>query len=160
MRLQVTSAKTRNAVLQVLEYIHMPQHLNKIDLIGTFADIFRIILPDTLNIARRDSSDSDDEHESDALDALCVRLSERQIVNRLSDHEMMSSISLVTREIELLDDPAGQFRASRPRLYALNCKNCHIVGESQLRRSDNYSLLVSLQLEQNYLIFRGPRKVT
>ncbi|KAH8819886.1 hypothetical protein F5884DRAFT_815920 [Xylogone sp. PMI_703] len=138
MRLQVTSAKTRNAVLHALEYIYMPQHLSKIDLVASFADIFRVILPDTLNIGRSDMSDPHYEHESDALDSLCTKLADRQIVNRLSDHEIMSNISMITKEIELLDNPTGQFRASRPKLYTVNCKSCHTVGESQLRRSDNY----------------------
>ncbi|RFU26985.1 hypothetical protein B7463_g9345, partial [Scytalidium lignicola] len=116
MRLQVTSAKTRNAVLHALEFIQMPHHLNKIDLVASFADIFRVILPDTLNIGRRDM-DSHDEHESDAFDALCIRLSDRQIVNRLSDHEMMSSISMITKEIEVLDNPTGSMIPLRLYLH-------------------------------------------
>jgi hypothetical protein len=143
MHLQVNSANTRNAVLHSLEFIQMPQHLNRIELVATFAEIFRVILPDTLNIGRREPPGSHlDEIDIDALDALCTRLSDRQIINRSSDHEMMSSISKVTREIELLDDPRGHLRASGPKLYAVNCKRCHIVGDSQLRLSDNHNFSV------------------
>ena len=85
-------------------------------------------------MVRRQSSESHiDESEMDAIDALCSRLSHRQIVHRVSDRELMHGISEITRNIALLDDPSGQFRAVRPRLYTFNCSKCHLVGDSELR---------------------------
>lgn len=144
VRLQSSSARTRNAVLHALENIRLPSHLSKVDLVSNFSDTFRIILPDTLSLTRRGSSDGlADESDIDAIDALCARLSDRQVVNRVSDREMMHSISQVTRNIELLDDPSGQLRASRPKVFVMNCEGCHIVGEGQLKVSDKLNLSVS-----------------
>ncbi|KAK0105447.1 hypothetical protein ONS95_004186 [Cadophora gregata] len=137
MRLQSSSARTRNAVLHALENIRIPSHLSKVDLIANFSDTFRIILPDTLSLTRRGSSEGlVDEHDIDAIDELCSRLSDRQIVNRVSDREVMHSVAEVTRRVELLDDPTGKFRAARPKVFVLNCEACHVVGESQLKDSD------------------------
>jgi hypothetical protein len=141
VRLQTTSAKTRNAVLNSLENLRMPSQLSKYDLMATFSDTFRIILPDTLNLERRGSFDSD-EFEIDAIDLLCSKLSDRQVLNRVSDHELSRSISEVTRNIALLDDPSGQFRSARPRLWVLNCQRAHIVGESQWKAAENMNFLV------------------
>ena len=136
MRLQSSSARTRNAVLHALENIRIPAHLSKVDLLANFSDTFRIILPDTLSLTRRGSTEGlGDENDIDAIDALCSWLSDRQVVNRVSDREMVHSVSEVTRSIELLDDPGGKARATRPRVFAFNCKACHIVGESQLKDS-------------------------
>ncbi|KAI9046854.1 hypothetical protein LZ554_008933 [Drepanopeziza brunnea f. sp. 'monogermtubi'] len=94
MRLQTSSARTRNAVLHVLEIIRTPAHISKVDLVSYFSDTFRIILPDTLSLTRRGSSDAlADEIDIDAIDALCTRLCDRQVLNRVSDREMMHSIS-------------------------------------------------------------------
>ena len=136
VRLQSSSARTRNAVLHALEDIQIPSNLSRLDLVATFSDTFRIILPDTLNLARRSSSESD-EAEIDAIDGLCARLLDRQVINRVSDREMMHSILEVNRNIALQDDPSGQFRAGRPKLYATNCPKCHLVGDSQLRNAEN-----------------------
>lgn len=145
MNLEATSAKTRDAVLHAIESIQIHPYFNKSDLISTFAHTFRAILPESPKLGRKLSSTSYiDDSEMDALDALHTKLSDRQIVNRASDHEMISSISKVTREIELLDDPSGLGRGSLPKLYAVNCKKCHIVGDSQLRRSDNRRFSVSI----------------
>lgn len=134
MRLQSSSARTRNAVLHALENIQLPPHLSKVDLVTNFSDTFRIILPDTLSLARRGSSESlSDENDIDAIDALCSRLSDRQVVNRISDREMMHSVSEVARSIELLDDPSGKLRTTRPKIFTVNCDACHVVGESQLK---------------------------
>jgi hypothetical protein len=156
VRLQATSAKTRNAVLHSLENLRMPNHLSKYDLIATFSDTFRIILPDTLNLERRGSFDSD-EFEIDAIDLLCSKLSDRQVLNRVSDHELSRSISEVTRNIALLDDPSGQFRSARPRLWVLNCQRTHIVGESQLKAAGNMNFLVC---PQNGRLRPRPRETT
>lgn len=136
MRLLSSSARTRNAVLHALENIRIPAHLSKVDLLANFSDTFRIILPDTLSLTRRGSTEGlGDENDIDAIDALCSWLSDRQVVNRVSDREMVHSVSEVTRSIELLDDPGGKARATRPRVFVFNCEACHIVGESQLKDS-------------------------
>jgi hypothetical protein len=78
VHLQSTSAKTRNAVLHALDNMRMPPHLSRMELIATFSETFRIILPDTPNIVRRNSSESlVDENEIDAIEALCARLNDR-----------------------------------------------------------------------------------
>jgi hypothetical protein len=142
--LQSSSARSRNAVFHALEHLRMPSHLSKLDVMATFSDTFRIILPDTLQLSRRDSMDSRaDETEMDALDMLCSKLCERQVVHRASDRELVHSVSEITRNIALLDDPTSQFRSTRPRLFALNCNMCHVAGESQLRSLRNISIPVS-----------------
>jgi hypothetical protein len=141
IRLQSSSARTRNAVLHALENLQMPGHLSKSDLVASFNVTFRIILPDTLSQVRRDSTDSD-EVEIDAIDLLCTKLSDRQVLNRVSDHELSRGISEVTRNIALLDDPSGQFRSPRPGLWVVNCQNSHIVGETQLKGAENMNFLV------------------
>lgn len=144
-QLQASSSKTRNAVLQALDNMRLPPHLAKADLIANFSDIFRIILPDTPNLARRNET-SEDEYGWDAIDALCVKLNDRQVVNRASDREMMHSISEVTRNIALLDDPSAQFRAAHPTLYSLNCQSCHQVGDTQMRQSGDIKFPVRHEL--------------
>jgi hypothetical protein len=147
MRLQSSSARTRNAVLHTLENLRMPGHLSKFDLVATFSETFRIILPNTLDLGRRSSADSD-ELEIDAIDLLCSKLSDRQLLSRVSDHELNRSISEVTRNIALLDDPSGQFRSSRPRLWVLNCQKCHVVGETQLKAAENMNFPVRIDFSR------------
>jgi len=142
VRLQSSSAKTRNAVLHALENLRMPGHFSKFDLVATFSDTFRIILPHTLNLGRRSSIDSD-ELEIDAIDLLCKKLSERQVLSRVSDHELDRSISEIMRNIALFDDPSGHFRSPRPKVWALNCEKAHVVGNSQLKAVANSNFLVS-----------------
>lgn len=133
-KLQSSSAKTRTAVFDVLDKMRLPPHLNKADLVEAFRETFRIILPDTLTLARRGSSEpQNDESEIDAIDALYMRLNNRQVIHRMSDREMMHNISEIIRNIALLDDPTGQFKAARPRMYTMNCPGCHTAGDSQLR---------------------------
>ncbi|KAH8682932.1 hypothetical protein BGZ60DRAFT_524277 [Tricladium varicosporioides] len=133
-RLQASSARARNAVLQSLETMRLPGHLSREDLISTFSEIFRIILPNTPSlVVRRASNLEIDEGELDALDSLCLKLEERQVISRISDREMMHSMAEITKNIALLDDPSGQSRTSRPRLYVVDCEKCHLVGDSQLR---------------------------
>ncbi len=147
VRLQSSSARTRNAVLHALENIRLPSHLSKVDLVSNFSDTFRIILPDTLSLTRRGSLDAlADESDIDAIDAFCARLSDRQVVSRVSDREMMHSISQVTRNIELLDDPSGKLRATRPKVFVMNCEGCHTVGGGQLKASDKLNLSVSSRI--------------
>ncbi|KAE9365146.1 hypothetical protein N431DRAFT_549428 [Stipitochalara longipes BDJ] len=121
VRLQSSSAKTRNAILHAVENLRMPGHFSKFDLVATFSDTFRIILPHTLNLEPRSSSDSE-EFEIDAIDLLCTKLSDRQVLSWVSDHELSCSISKITRNIALLDDLT------------------HIVGETQLKAAENMNL--------------------
>ena len=158
VHLQSTSAKTRNAVLHALNNIRMPPHLSKMDLVAIFSDTFRIILPDTPNIVRRNSSESPvDENEIEAIDALCARLNNRHLVQRASDRETVHSISEIMRNIALLDDPSGQFRAASPKLYVMNCRRCHLAGNSQLRNSDHLKLPVRPGLCKNLSLFFFPK---
>ncbi|KAG5291948.1 WD domain-containing protein [Histoplasma ohiense] len=140
--LQAMSSETRNAVLAALDHVKLPHHLSKADLIASFSDGFRVVLPNTPNVTTQNSSESDDvdENVADALDAFCQRLGCRQLISRVSDREVIHSITEITRNIALLDDPSAQFRASRPRLYVLNCRGCHFAGYSQLRYLDNINL--------------------
>ncbi|KAF4636464.1 hypothetical protein G7Y89_g1616 [Cudoniella acicularis] len=135
VRLQASSARARNAVLQALDGLRLPNHLSRVDLISTFSELYRIILPETPSLRRPSSEANMDESELDALDALCLKLGDRQVIQRMSDRDMMKGMSDITKKIALLNDPNGQFGASRPRLYSMNCENCHLVGDAQLRNS-------------------------
>lgn len=142
--LQSPSARSRNAAFNALEHLRMPSHLQKLDLLATFSDTFRIILPDTLQLSRRDSTTTRaDEAEIDALVMLCVKMSERQVVHRVSDKVLVHGVAEITRNISLLDDPTSQARSMHPRLFAVNCNMCHVVGESQLRFLGNIKIPVS-----------------
>lgn len=144
MQLEDISSKTRDAVLQAIEDINIHPYFNKKDLAKSFEHAFLLVLPEPLTRRRSKSNMSYiEDNEMDALDALHAKLNDRQIVNRASDHAMISGVSKVTRDIELLDDPTSQSRVSPPKLYAVNCKKCHIVGDGQLRRSDSRRFAVS-----------------
>lgn len=146
VQLQASSAKSRNAVLQSLDGLRMPSYLSRSDLISTFSEMFRVILPGTPSLVRRSSSDSlHDESEMDAIDALCVRLTDRQVIHRVSDNEMMRGMSEIAKRVTLLDDPSAsaQYRAPQPKLWVLNCGSCHLVGDSQLRQLEHLNYIVS-----------------
>ena len=146
VNLQSTSVATRNAVLKSLDILRIPSHLAKVDLVASFSETFRIIIPETPSPERRNSSKSRaEEDETNAISALCVRLNTRQIVHRVSDREMMHNVSEITANIALLDDPTGQFRSTQPRLYAMNCQKCHLVGYSQIRYLGNLKFQVRLR---------------
>ncbi|KAK0610420.1 hypothetical protein B0T17DRAFT_112318 [Bombardia bombarda] len=139
VRLQSSSARSRNAILHALENIRMPPNprISRLDMVTTFSATFCTILPDTLDLSRRGLSESRiDEYELDALDTLCARLKERQIIHRMSDREMCNSVAQAVRNIHLQDDPGGQFGTARPSLYTMNCPQGHVAGGSQLRSSD------------------------
>jgi len=136
VRLQASSARSRNAVLTALDNLRPPPYLSRVDMVAAFSTSFRIVLPDTLDLSRRDVSGARvDECELDALDSLCMRLKERQVIHRVSDRELMHNISQVMRNIMLQDDPAGRFAPTRPGLYAVNCPGCHLTGASQLKHT-------------------------
>lgn len=145
VRLQSSSARTRNAVLHAIENLRLPEHLAHFDLAAPFSETFRVILPDTPHLERPGSATANShETKMDATDALCLRLCDRMVIHRVSDREMMHSLSELSRSITLLDDPSSTLlRPVRPRLYALNCPHAHLVGDSQLRSSGNLKFPVS-----------------
>jgi hypothetical protein len=123
--------------------MRIPGHFSKADLVSTFSETFRIILPETPSLSRRKSTGSHgDETEMDAIDSLCVKLYDRQVIHRVSDREMMHSMSEIIKNIAILDGASGHFRTEPPRLYALNCPKCHLAGWSQLRSLKNIRLPV------------------
>lgn len=144
VKLQTISARTRNAVLHAVENIQLPAHLSKLDLGENLSDTFRLILPDTMTLVRKCSlGGPPDDYDIDAIDALCAKLCDRQVLNRVSDREMMHSVTQIIKSIELSDDPGGQTKPTRPRVFAVNCEECHVVGESQLAESGQFILPVS-----------------
>ena len=145
-RLQSSNARTRNAVLLAIENLRVPEHLLHFDIATPFSETFRIILPDTPHIDDPNSATANShETKMDAMDALCLRLCDRMVIHRVSDREMMHSLSELSRSISLLDDPSAPLlRPVRPRLYALNCPHAHVAGDSQLRSAGNLKFPVSL----------------
>ncbi|RAL65451.1 hypothetical protein DID88_001018 [Monilinia fructigena] len=135
--LPAASERTRNAVLRAIENMRIPPRFSKDDLVGTFTDQYRIILPDTSDLRRQSMQIQIDDRELDAVDALCLRLSDRQMISRVSDREMMHTISEITKRILALDDPSRHAKPSRPRIYTLNCSKCHFAGASQMRYLEN-----------------------
>lgn len=152
VRLQTSSAKARNAVLNAANNLRLPRHLSKADLLATFDATFRIILPDTLDVSRRPSNDSlPDDDEIDALSLFCERLAQRQAIHRVSDIDLTNAVSQVTRDILVQDDPTGsQYHiTAHPGLYVLNCSACHLVGGTQLR-SAGLNLPVRCEALENH----------
>lgn len=134
VRLQASSARSRNAILTALDNLRTPPHLSRVDMVAEFSTPFRIVLPDTLDLSRREVSGFRvDECELDALDSLGTKLKERQIIHRVSDREMVHNVSQIVRNILLQDDPGGSFAPTRPGLYVVNCPGCHLTGASQLK---------------------------
>ena len=79
VRLHASSARARNAVLSALNNLRLPPNLTKVDMVTTFSTTFRIILPDTLDLARHNAPGPRiDECELDALDALLIASSSRR----------------------------------------------------------------------------------
>lgn len=145
VRLQSTSARSRNAVLQAVESMRLPSNFTKADIMVSFSAMFRVILPDTLDATTRGASDlAIDELEIDAMDNLGTRLSERQIIHRASDGEVIHGISQVISDIMHVDNPGSQYCAGQPSLYVLNCPECHMIGGSELRTIDtNFTVSTS-----------------
>jgi hypothetical protein len=140
--LQAASARSRDAVLHALSRMQVPPHIPREQLVATFKPIFEIVLRDSSDLVQCDSADQWDD-EIDAIDALCLRLTDRQIIHRVSDHEVMRSISEVTRSFAALGDPNGQFRSASPSLYVVNCRLCHFAGYSSPQGLANFKLPVS-----------------
>ncbi|KAH8890597.1 hypothetical protein GQ53DRAFT_866911 [Thozetella sp. PMI_491] len=136
-QLQASCEGSRNAILYALDNLRLPSHLSRVEMLSTFGAILRINLPSTPELSHSDASYlSDDEYELDALDTFVRRLAERQVIHRVSDRELMHTISQVVGNIHLHDGPGGQYSTGRPGLYALNCPECHLAGDSQLRLSE------------------------
>ncbi|KAK4179748.1 hypothetical protein QBC36DRAFT_321964 [Triangularia setosa] len=138
MHLQSSSARSRNAVLTALDTLRVPPQFSRVEMVATLSAMFRIVLPDTLELSRHDTAGIRvEEFELDALDTLFARLAARQVIHRVSDREMVHNVSQVVRKILLQNDPSGQFVPNkRPGLYAVNCTECHLVGASQLNLTD------------------------
>lgn len=138
VQLKQSSAHTRNAVLGSIDSLSTPPQVSSVELTKMFTDIFQIILPDTPSLAPEDARGFPrNECEIDAIDALCRSLLNRQMLHRVSDRQMMRSISEITRSISHLDDPSGQTKSMFPRIYVLNCRACHIAGETLLNYTEN-----------------------
>jgi hypothetical protein len=55
------------------------------------------------------------------------------MIHRISDRAVMHNVYQITRYIELLDDPTDQLKSTSPRLYTVNCQQCHLIGYSQVK---------------------------
>ncbi|KAK4194435.1 hypothetical protein QBC40DRAFT_33483 [Triangularia verruculosa] len=146
MHLRSSSARSRNAILTALDTLRVPPQYARVEMVATISTMFRIVLPDTLELSRHDASEARfEEFEPDALDALFARLAARQVIHRVSDREMVHNVTQVVRKIILQDDPSGQFvPTKRPGLYAVNCPECHLLGASQLNLTE-FDLMSSEQ---------------
>ncbi|EGD86267.1 hypothetical protein H112_07198 [Trichophyton rubrum D6] len=136
--LPASCAKTRDAILSSLDKIYMPNNYPKLELLSMFSEAFRTILPDTppINGFRNLSGLLGDVNDVEAIKSFCSSLSNRQIIHRSSDGPLMHAIAEVNRRITLLDDPnetSEDMVLRVPRVYALNCKSCHLAGNTQLR---------------------------
>ena len=80
--------------------------------------------------------------EIEAIEALCERVAYGDRSHRISDKETMRGISEITRNIELLADPHNAIAC--PRFYAVNCRNCHLIGHYQLTQLSGVKFPVSL----------------
>lgn len=130
--------------MHAIENLRLPEHLAHFNLLEPFSEIFRIILPDTPDLEYSDSSGTmSHEIKMDAVDAFCLMLCDRQVIHRVSDRELMHSLSEISRSITLLDDPSTLSRPVRPRIYAMNCPQAHLAGDSQLRSSGKLKFPVS-----------------
>ncbi|KAK2865120.1 hypothetical protein FQN49_003898 [Arthroderma sp. PD_2] len=133
--LPASCAKTRNAILASLDKIRMPNTYPKLELLSMFSEAFRTILPDTPPITgfRNHSGLLGDVNGVEAIKSFCLSLSNRQVIHRSSDGPLMRAIAEINRRITLLDDPNETSDGTFPRAYALNCKSCHLAGDTQLR---------------------------
>ncbi|VBB81307.1 Putative protein of unknown function [Podospora comata] len=138
LRPEPALAHSRNAVLSALDALRIPPQFSRVEMVATLSTIFRIVLPDTLDLSHQDTAGiCVEEFELDALDALFARLVARQAIHRVSDREMVHNMSQVVRNIALQDNPNGQFMPNqRPGLYSVNCPECYIIGASQLNPTD------------------------
>jgi len=141
--LQSSSARVRTAILRCLDNMQLPPNFSKDDMVVQFTELFRIVLPGAGEEGPQNAVAL--QVHDDALDILCARLDERQLLHRCSDREMMHRISDITQNITLLDDPSGRFTAPTPRVYVLNCHKCHFAGDTQLRFVEDLKLPVSVK---------------
>ncbi|EMR91338.1 putative wd40 repeat protein [Botrytis cinerea BcDW1] len=90
--LPAASERTRNAVLRATENMRIPPRFSKEDLVATFTDQYRIILPDTPDLRRLSMQIEMDDKELDAIDTLCLRLDDRQIISRHADDDLYAQL--------------------------------------------------------------------
>jgi hypothetical protein len=137
--LEAASKKTRDAVLYAINRIRSPPHLPPAKLVPVISESFRMILPDTPVMQHGADSHDRDGNISDAWDMLREKLSYRQMIHRISDRAVMHNVYQITRYIELLDDPSDQLKSTSPRLYVVNCQQCHLIGYSQVKNVEHMS---------------------
>jgi hypothetical protein len=160
--LQPALAKARNAVLASLDKLRPPQPHSRVELAAEACNIFHIVLPDTPNPTRDNLlGPKGEDCEADALDLFCRSLFGRRILQRVSDRQMMQNVAEVTKSISLLDDPSGQQNAALPRAYTLNCRGCHIAGDTELANAESLefpvcSVTLCFRLrKETFMIFHG-----
>jgi hypothetical protein len=127
--------------------MHLPSNLSTMEMVSAVGTTFRLILPNTPQIGRWDTAEPvfDDYQALDALESFAAKLSEREVVHRVSDKELMYSVSQVITTI-VQEDPGSQYLGGRPGLYMINCPDFHLLGEVQLRYA-------GYQLPVRFLLF-------
>ncbi|EER23138.1 hypothetical protein CPC735_045080 [Coccidioides posadasii C735 delta SOWgp] len=139
--LQASCANSRNAVLVSLDSFRIPQSLSKLEMIETFSEIFRLILPDTPNVSIEDASKlMFDEEATDAIHAFCLSLNDRQVVHRVSDAHLMNAMASILDNVALFVEPGPRPRSAYHRAYALNCPSCHFVEHFQFTDANNLKI--------------------
>ncbi|WEW60398.1 hypothetical protein PRK78_005883 [Emydomyces testavorans] len=139
--LQAACAESRNAILVSLESFRIPQNFCKLEMIETFSEIFRLILPDTPSVSVEDASKLVfDEEAMDGVHTFCVSLNERQVIHRVSDAQMMNAVSSIMRNAAPFVDASSRARSSCQRAYALNCSSCHFVEHFQFIDANNLQI--------------------
>lgn len=143
--LQASCTETRNAVFVSLDGFRIPQKFSKLEMIETFSEIFRAILPDTLSASIEDASRVIfDEEATDAIDAFSLSLHERQVVHRVSDVHMMGAMSSIKENVASFVDGGPRSRIPFQRAYALNCSSCHFVGHHKFTEANNLTIPVCI----------------
>lgn len=143
--LQASCTETRNAVFVSLDGFRIPQKFSKLEMIETFSEIFRVILPDTLSASIEDPSRlMFDEEATDAIYAFGLSLHERQVVHRVSDVHMMDAMSSIKGSVASFVDASPRSRSTFQRAYALNCSSCHFVEHNHFTEENNLTIPVSL----------------
>jgi hypothetical protein len=125
--------RARNTILNALITMHLPSNLSTMEMVSVVGTTFRLILPNTPQIGRWDTAEPafDDYQALDALESFAEKLSEREVVHRVSDKELMHSVSQVITTI-VQEDPGSQY-LGRPGLYMTNCPDFHLLGSTTIR---------------------------
>ncbi|KAI9150462.1 hypothetical protein HJFPF1_10229 [Paramyrothecium foliicola] len=129
-------ADSRDAVLHTVDAINVPDHIAKPELTASLVELYRIILPNTPNLNHTGYVEEDSSGlELDALENLAVWCSDRQIVHRVSDGEMVHGVSQILRDIAD-DNTGGHSGNTCDGIYVVNCSQCHFIRGSQLKVSN------------------------